>query len=129
LSLRRRAQRYRERIHAKGRRLFIHVPSKEEAHHRDRLLWTFRQQSFLLHGIVGDADPGLTPILIGYQGSPDEEDQVLIYLGRDVPTFFARFDRLAEPIDLDPEVRNGGRARYCYSRDRGYPLHHHEIQL
>jgi DNA polymerase-3 subunit chi len=118
-----------ERIYAEGKRLFIHVPSKDEARHLDRLLWTFRQQSFLPHGLMGETDLELTPILIGHRGSPDEDDQVLINLGREVPTFFARFERLAEPIDHDPELRDAGRARYRYYRDRGYPLHHHEIQL
>ncbi|MGA7980798.1 MAG: DNA polymerase III subunit chi [Chromatiaceae bacterium] len=118
-----------ERIYGEGRRVFIHVASKEEARHLDKLLWTYRQQSFLPHGLMGDTDNGLTPILIGHEGGPGEEDQVLINLTREVPDFFGRFERLAEPIDHEPAVRDAGRERYRYYRDRGYPLHHHEIQL
>jgi DNA polymerase-3 subunit chi len=118
-----------ERIFGEGRRIFIHVPSGEEARHLDRLLWTYRQQSFLPHGLMAEADPALTPILIGHEGNPGEEDQVMINLGTEVPSFFARFERLAEPIDHDPAVRAAGRERYRYYRDQGYPLHHHEIRL
>ena len=50
---------------------------------------------------------------------------MLINLGSDVPTFFGRFDRVAE-IVLDPE-RDLGRERYRHYRDRGYPLQHHEL--
>jgi DNA polymerase-3 subunit chi len=118
-----------ERIHGEGHRIFIHVPDREQARHLDRLLWTFRQQSFLPHGLADVADRELTPILIGHEGNPGEENQVLINLGLSVPTFFGSFERLCEPVDRDPQVRDAGRKRYVYYRDRGYPLHHHGIQL
>ena len=118
-----------ERIHAEGLRIFIHVPDREQARRLDRLLWTFRQQSFLPHGSADEADPELTPILIGHGGDPGDENQVLINVGLEVPTFFSSFERLCEPIDQDPVVRDAGRKRYSYYRDRGYPLHHHKIQL
>jgi DNA polymerase-3 subunit chi len=118
-----------ERIYGEGQRVFIQVPSTEEARHLDRLLWTYRQQSFLPHGLMTEADRTLTPILIGHEGNPGEEDQVIINLGPEVPSFFGRFERLAEPIDHDPAVRAAGRKRYRYYRDRGYPLHHHEVRL
>lgn len=118
-----------ERIHSEGHRVFIHLPDREQARHLDRLLWTFRQQSFLPHGLARDADRELTPILIDQDGDPGDEHQVLINLGLAVPTFFASFERLCEPVDRDPTVRDAGRKRYVYYRDRGYPLHHHEIRL
>lgn len=118
-----------ERIHAEGLRIFLHVPDREQARHVDRLLWTFRQQSFLPHGPADEADREITPILIGHDGDPGDENQVLINLGLEVPTFFGSFERLCEPVDQDPAVRDAGRKRYAYYRDRGYPLHHHKIQL
>lgn len=118
-----------ERIHAEGFRIFLHVPDHEQARHLDRLLWTFRQQSFLPHGLADEADRALTPILIGGGGDPGDENQVLINLGLEVPTFFGSFERLCEPVDRDPIVRDAGRKRYVYYRDRGYPLHHHKIRL
>jgi DNA polymerase-3 subunit chi len=117
-----------ERIHSKGYRIFIHVPDREQAHHLDRLLWTFRQQSFLPHGLVAEADRELTPILLGQDGDPGDENQVLVNLSLDVPNFFGGFERLCEPVDQDPTVREAGRRRWAYYRDRGYPLHHHEIR-
>jgi DNA polymerase-3 subunit chi len=118
-----------ERIHAEGHRILIHVPDLETARHLDRLLWTFRQQSFLPHALAREADRELTPILIDHDGDPGDEHQVLINLGPTVPTFFGSFERLCELVDKDPEVRDAGRKRYVYYRDRGYPLHHHEIRL
>jgi len=118
-----------ERIHKAGHRIYIQAPDRARARHLDRLLWTFKQQSFLPHGLADEADQELTPILIGHGGDPGEENQVLINLTPDVPAFFGSFERLCELIDQDPKVREAGRKRYVYYRDRGYPLHHHEIQL
>ena len=109
-------------------RIHIQLSDPVLAEHLDRLLWTYDDQSFLPHGRLGQTDPELTPILIG--ATPlDNQDQVLINLDPDVPPGFSRFERLCEPLDLDPTVTAAGRERYRYYRDRGYPLHHHQIRL
>ena len=118
-----------ERIHANGLRIFIHAPDGGQGEHLDRLLWVFDEQSFLPHGLIGRTDPALTPILIGQGIDPGDEDQVLINLGTEVPTFLGRFERLCEPVDHDLAVRGAARARFRYYRDRGYELHHHDIRL
>jgi DNA polymerase-3 subunit chi len=118
-----------ERIFGEGLRIYIHVPDSRQAEHLDRLLWTYKEQSFLPHGQTGKTDQALTPILIGQDQGPPGEDQILINLDPAVPDFFARFDRLCEPIDQDPSLRAAGRERFRYYRDRGYELHHHKIRL
>ncbi|KAA6185635.1 DNA polymerase III subunit chi [Thiohalocapsa marina] len=116
-----------ERIYPTGMRILIHCPDPEQMRHLDRLLWTYREDSFLPHGIVGETDPALTPILISADGQPADEDQVLINLAPEVPEFFSRFERLCEPVDNAPDSRAAGRRRYSYYRDCGYPLHHHAV--
>lgn len=119
-----------ERIHlSEGLRIYIYVPDRTQAQHLDRLLWTYKEQSFLPHGLADRTDRALTPILIGHDGDPEDEDQVLINLALDVPTFFGRFERLCEPVDQEPAVRTAGRERFRYYRDRGYEMHHHQIAL
>jgi DNA polymerase-3 subunit chi len=110
-------------------RVLIYCPDTRQARDLDRLLWSFREASFLPHGLVGETDPALTPILISSDGNPEHEDQVLINLGTnpEPPPFFSRFVRLCEPLDHAPEVRQAGRRRYAYYRDCGYPLEHHSI--
>ena len=122
-----------ERIRSEGLRIMIHCPDGDQARHLDRLLWTYRQDSFLPHGLVGPAHPSLdlslTPVLISHDGTPEGEDQVLINLALQVPPFFSRFQRVCELIDQDPEAKSAGRERFRYYRDRGYPLGHHPIRL
>lgn len=118
-----------ERIHVERLRIYIHVPDRGQARQLDRLLWTYRDHSFLPHGLVGETERDLTPILIGHDGDPGEEDQVLINLGLEVPIFLDRFQRLCEPVDQVLAVRNAGRERFRYYREHGYELHHHQIRL
>lgn len=118
-----------ERIRANALRILIHCPNPEQAHHLDRLLWTFRQGSFLPHGLVGHTDAELTPVLIGDDGSPETENQVLINLSLEIPGFIDRFERVCELVDHDPAARTAARERFRDYRDRGYPLEHHQIRL
>jgi DNA polymerase-3 subunit chi len=110
-------------------RVLIYCPDPQEARHLDRLLWRFREDSFLPHGLVGETDPALTPVLISTDGQPEQEDQVLINLSasNEAPPFFSRFERLCEPLDQDPQALQAGRKRYCYYRDCGYALRHHKV--
>jgi DNA polymerase III subunit chi len=66
-------------------------------------------------------------VLISTDGEPAAEDQVLINLSPEVPEFFARFERLCEPLDQDPAVLQAGRQRWKYYRDCGYDVNHHEV--
>lgn len=122
------ACRLAEKAWRQGRRVLLHTGSAEEARHLDRLLWTYRDGSFVPHGPLGDADPALNPVLICRQGQePAEEHDVLINLASEIPTFFSRFDRVAECVDHDEAARKACRQRYRYYQEHGYPLQTHDI--
>jgi DNA polymerase-3 subunit chi len=118
-----------ERIRAGGLRVLIHCPDPQQARHLDRLLWTYREDSFLPHGRLGETDPELTPILISADGRPESEQQVLINLdgSPEPPPFYSRFERICEPVDHDPALRQAGRRRFLYYRERGHAPAHHEV--
>lgn len=121
------ACRLADKAYQQGHRVFVHTNSMDEAQHMDRLLWTFREGSFIPHGLMGKADPAHTPVLIGHGEDAEEEHDILINLSSQTPDFFSRFERVAEPIDQDAEVRKTGRTRYRFYKDRGYPLETHNI--
>ncbi|MDJ0805522.1 MAG: DNA polymerase III subunit chi [Gammaproteobacteria bacterium] len=121
------ACRLAEKIYHQGRRVFIHTQSQEETRHMDRLLWTFRQGSFIPHAPLEKADPTTTPVILGDTGDTGDESDVLINLALQVPNVFSRFERLAELIDREAEIKSAGRQRFKFYRDRGYPLNTHTI--
>ena len=114
-----------EKVFGLGHRIFIHTESEQQAHALDDLLWTFRDRCFLPHCLDG-ADPEAA-IHIGAGREPVGEFQVLVNLGNDVPAFFSRFERVAEVIDNDDQVRTHGRERFRFYKDRGYPLETHTL--
>ena len=118
-----------EEVLADQLRALIHCADLASARHLDRLLWTYRQDRFIPHGLVGQTDPALTPILIGLDGNPPDLDQVLINLALEVPPFFGRFARVYEPIDRDPAVMAAGRERFRVYRAQGFPPEHEEVRL
>ncbi|AGA91059.1 DNA polymerase III, chi subunit [Thioflavicoccus mobilis 8321] len=118
-----------ERIYAAGLRVYILAASDQEARHLDRLLWTFREQSFIPHGLKGETDADLTPILIGWDADPGDARAVLINLSGRVPERLERFERLCEAVDQDPAIRDAARERFRHYRRAGLSLEHHQIRL
>jgi len=116
-----------ERILAEGLQILIHCPDRGLAGQLDELLWTFRDDSFVPHGLIGNTDPELTPVLISPDGTPGECNQVLINLDLAPPPFAARFQRLCEPLDQAPDVLQAARQRWAYYRTQGWELKHHDI--
>lgn len=93
----------------------------------DDLLWTYRDRSFVPHGLAeGTDDPDLR-VLIGVDPAQAEPADVLINLGGSVPAGFERFSRIIEPLDGDRERRQQGRERFRYYRDHGVTPQSHPI--
>lgn len=110
-----------------GNRVWIHLPGDGRAEALDERLWTFSDSSFLPHERAdGGASSNDCPVIIG-DGEPDSARQLLVNEDTEVPSFFSRFERVAEVINQDTESKSRGRTRYAFYRDRGYELHHHEV--
>jgi len=122
------ACRLADKAFGQGRRVYIHTADPQDLRRLNNLLWSFRDQSFVPHGPIGESDPDITPVLLGCDRDPDNEDDVLINLAPEVPGFFSRFRRVAEIIDADVQVKQQGRQRYRFYKDRGYPLDTHELK-
>lgn len=112
---------------AAGHRVLIHCTTLAECQQMDSLLWSFRPESFIPHGLMHQVEAATHPVLISHHEDPDEEEDVLINLTNNLLPFFSRFRRLLEPLDQTPEVLDSGRQRFRYYRERGYPLKHHEM--
>ena len=121
------ACRIAEKAWETGHRVLIHTASAEHARRLDSLLWTFRDRSFVPHGLLGEADAALTGVLISHGTDAGDEHDILINLSDQIPPFFSGFERVIEPVDTDENVRAASRERYRFYRDRGYPLNNQRI--
>ncbi len=121
------ACRLAEKAYGLGHSVYVHVESDAQARAMDDIMWTFRDNSFLPHEIQAGPDTFETPIRIGCSEDPIVNCHLLINLAPDVPAFFSRFERMAELVDADPEVRRRSRERFRFYKERGYPLNTHKL--
>ncbi len=110
-----------------GSGVYIHTDSADHSSRIDNFLWTFKDTSFLPHGLIDQTNSEKTPILIGHQDPPKDLHDVIINVTQDVPLFFGRFDRLIEIVDQNSEGRNQARERYRFYQERGYTLNTHNL--
>lgn len=115
-----------EKIYRRGHRIYVHTGNDEQSRMLDDLLWTYRPDRFIPHSLVDGA--GQVPIRIGHDGEPGDDEEILVNVSGAVPDFFSRFERVAEVVPLDPGSRQSARQNYKFYKDRGYPLHYHEMK-
>lgn len=106
-----------------GSRVHLHLDDEKSVSAMDELMWNYPKGRFLPHDKMSN-DNINHPIHLGHE-EPILEEGLLINLAKNIPFFFGRFDRVAEII-VKSQV-SMGRDRYKYYRDRGYPLHHHQL--
>lgn len=111
-----------------GHRVFLQSDSPEHARRLDEMLWSFRDRSFVPHGLARDVDgdPDF-PVAIGDDITPEGQYDLLINCADEIPDFFSRFERVAEPVINEETAKARGRDRYRFYRDRGYPLEMHKL--
>jgi DNA polymerase-3 subunit chi len=101
----------------------------DEARALDDLLWTFDDRSFVPHrlGRSGELLDAQTPLHIMVELDSVERADLLINLASRLPAGLARFSRIAEIVDADPERRRLGRERFKAYRDQKLALETHQL--
>lgn len=120
------ACRLAEKAWQQGHRILIRTDNADDSQHMDSLLWTFRDGSFIPHGIGGSADDDEQPVLISHQDMGSGPFQLLINLSSQAPDN-GRFERIAEILNQEENRKQVGRAHYKIYRERGHELHHHDM--
>ena len=123
--------------------VYLHTANEEHMAAVDKLLWTFRPNSFLPHSSeissemtgkesednskTDSAASATGEILVACSGDPRDHHDVLVNLTEQTPECFSRFTRVAEVVMGTDEAKAKSRQRYKYYRDRGYPLEVHNL--
>lgn len=114
-----------EKAYQHEHKVTIKVNSEEEATTLDELLWTFRPESFLPHAKQSDEEEA--PIRIVWDNLGNDYE-VLINLSDEVPLEFTRFKRVTQIASQHREQRAVSREHYKFYKERGYPLHNHDLR-
>lgn len=117
-----------EKAFRKGHRVYVHTEDEQTAGEMDQALWSFRSDSFIPHHRLDENSGPPTAVEIGANPPPGRHHDVLVNLSNQIPDFFSRFERVAEIVSQQPEVLKASRINYSFYRDRGYPLHNHDLR-
>jgi DNA polymerase-3 subunit chi len=109
-----------------GSRIYLCCQNDEQTKLLDKLLWEFRESSFLPHAT--DESDSEAPIGLGTARAPDHFHDILINLSGQIPEGYARFERILELVPADHQSREASRNNFSHYRDRGYPLKKHDIR-
>jgi len=109
---------------------FIHTQTDEHSQLLDKLLWTFKEHSFIPHQLYNheDATKQELPVLIGHDVEPEKNFDLLINLDNKIPGFFSRFERVIEIVTNDEQQRELSRKHYTFYKDRGYIINTHNLK-
>ena len=108
-------------------RVLIVAPTQDQLQRVNRMLWTHPPIGFVPHCLAQEPIAAETPVLLSHNADDPPHDQVLINLGDERPSSFARFARLVEIVSNDEEDKRLARERFRFYRDRGYEIHTHKL--
>lgn len=105
--------------------VYLHVADHTHAQRLDDFLWTFKDTSFIPHGLCPNVSSEIK-IQIGY-GEPPAERDLLINLAPDIPAFFNTFNRILEIIPKSSPFVEQGRERFRLYKAQNCELNTHNI--
>lgn len=88
-----------EKAVARGLRAFIKSDVLERLQSLDGHLWTFRDDSFLPHGMADASDAAAQPVLLGEAEPADHQVEVLFVLDGAIPDHWDRHPRICILFD------------------------------
>lgn len=106
----------------KRRQVTICVADESSATNISADLWQHKPESFLPNVLANDVAAAQTSVLIHWQDNASLQDDMLINLTVNKPTFFSQFTQLIELVGDDEQDKIAARARFKFYRDRGYEI-------
>lgn len=107
-----------------GHRIYLNCQDEAQCAALDERLWSFSAASFVPHQLAAAGNDA--PLLLACGPDAGGAQSLLINLASTVPSFFERFERIAEVVNQDPLTRAALRDSYRFYRERGYaPQHLH----
>ena len=119
-----------EKAMFKQRQVTVFAEDMESAVTVSDCLWQNQPASFLPHTLAHHAYADQSPVIIACKknaaGQLDEvkQDELLINLTAQHPSFFSRFTHLVEIVGNEELDKSDARQRYKFYRDRGYEIQH-----
>ncbi len=116
-----------EKAYRGGHTIFINTGGEVQKERLDRLLWTFRESSFVPHECLPAVADTTVAVMIAAGEAPPKPRDVLINVADDVPPFYDRFGRIAEIVPNESSAKAAGRTRFRLYRDQDIEIRSHQL--
>ncbi len=116
-----------EKAYQQKNSVYIYCQNRNVAHHIDELLWTFREDSFIPHNLIGEGPANPPTIQIGFDNPPKHQNDILLSLHEELPAFYGQFKRLVFLVSNDPDTKSRMRTIYSALNAQNLPLYTHDL--
>ncbi len=107
---------------------YLYTQDDQQSQWLDDLLWTFRAGSFIPHDLYSNPLPEFKQtVLIGNQAAPDDWQDILVNVSRELPPFSQHTAKVFEILEDDEAIRRAGRLRYRQYKEQGLTITTHHI--
>jgi len=113
-----------ERSLERGWRVVVQASSEERIEALDAHLWTYRDESFLPHGMWREAEAAAQPVLLTvHDHNPNTANVRFLVEGADMPLDAATYQRLVLLFDGDDdEAVAAARQRWTAAKEAGHDV-------
>ncbi|MEY8212099.1 MAG: DNA polymerase III subunit chi [Gammaproteobacteria bacterium] len=108
--------------------IYIQTKNQQQAIQLDKLLWTFKQDSFIPHTIVGASGLDSTPVQIGWNENQFHTAAAIVNLSEEIPISYLESKKIHEIIDDDEVKKNKARERWKNYKSEGCHLDVYQIK-
>lgn len=122
------ACRLAEKAYLSSKTAYIDCAESKTVAALDKLLWTFKEESFIPHASITTAAAQNAPIVIGCNREALSRNyDILINLHPEINPEWQKFSRILDIIANEPLAKESGRQRYKYYREAQCQLNLHEL--
>lgn len=116
-----------ETAYLKKHKIYVHCQNQHDAELLDDLLWSFKDDSFIPHNLLGEGPEPPPPVQIGYNREPRGFNDILINMAHDIPPFHHKFKRIIEVVPDSESEKEICRVHYREYKARKYQLQTHNV--
>jgi len=122
---------FAEMFYEQGKKVFILAGSEGHAESLDRILWTFKQSSFIPHEVIDVFSSDIeVPVVVSNAENKNFNADILI-VDKDTLTesaeFISSFDQIIDFADQTDEISNSySRDRYRFIKNAGFDMKYFE---
>ena len=107
-----------ENLYSQQLTAYVYTESSADCETLDNLLWTYKQESFIPHEIMGEN--AKAPILLGHLASQlIPASDIVVNLSGVIPPFYQQFRHTIELVYLSTTSREAARERYRTYQSQG----------